>query len=57
MPLLSCEMLWQYSTVCLAEIKWNEVGWPVPVTKNHRVVYENRKPFLRKGGNRYVVVL
>ena len=50
MPLLSCEMLWQYSTVCLAEIKWNEVGWPVPVTKNHRVVYENRKPFLRKGG-------
>jgi arabinan endo-1,5-alpha-L-arabinosidase len=30
--------------VCMTEIKWDEDGWPVAVTKDRKVSYENRKP-------------
>lgn len=30
--------------VCMTEIKWTEDGWPVAVTKDKKVSYENRRP-------------
>lgn len=30
--------------VCMTEIKWDEDGWPVAVTKDKKVSYENRRP-------------
>ena len=29
---------------CLTEIVWDEDGWPIANTKDHRVSYENKKP-------------
>lgn len=35
---------YRHRAVCLTEIKWDKDGWPVAVTKDRMVSYENRRP-------------
>ena len=35
---------YRHRAVCLTEITWDKDGWPVAVTKDRKVSYENRRP-------------
>lgn len=38
------QTLYRHRAACMAEINWDEDGWPVAVTKDRMVSYENRRP-------------